>query len=248
MSASKVTKASWSVLTASRALALDQKLMGDELSFTLEQLVEMAGFGVAQAIAKQYPRAVARSRVSVLVGPGNNGLDGLVAARWLKTFGYADCAVCMPVASKRALASALVRQNAAAGVRTLDDAALRARLREATSDDIVVDALFGFSFQGTIREPFAGLMGAVQAARASLKALVAVDVPSGLAVDATTLDAGERASMPDMLVSLTAPKPCSTLVYGHHWLGGRFVPQLLLDEYELFAPPYPGTDQVVKLA
>ena len=54
---------------------------------------------------------------------------------------------------------------------------------------------------------------------------------------------------PDSLVSLTAPKLCSTHFKGRfHFLGGRFVPNALASKYCLNLPPYPGTDCCVLLS
>ena len=54
---------------------------------------------------------------------------------------------------------------------------------------------------------------------------------------------------PQMLISLTAPKLCSKKFQGEfHYLGGRFVPPFIVDKYELVLPPYPGTEQAVKIA
>ena len=60
--------------------------MGD-LHFSIDQLMELAGLSVASAIACEYsPRRF--PRVLVIAGPGNNGGDGLVAARHLTHFGH----------------------------------------------------------------------------------------------------------------------------------------------------------------
>ena len=69
---------------------LDQELFND-YKFSLDQLMEIAGLSVAEALASCYTREglVAQQeepRVLVVCGPGNNGGDGLVAARHLKTF------------------------------------------------------------------------------------------------------------------------------------------------------------------
>lgn len=57
-------------------------------------------------------------------------------------------------------------------------------------------------------------------------------------------------AMPQMLVSLTAPKLCAKHFTGpHHYLGGRFVPPRLASKYGLERlPPYRGTDQFVRLS
>ena len=69
------------------AKRIDEELMGPKMGFFLEQLMELAGLSVAQAVATEYPRE-SKPRVLVVAGPGNNGGDGLVAARHLHHFGY----------------------------------------------------------------------------------------------------------------------------------------------------------------
>ncbi|RUS23343.1 YjeF N-terminal domain-containing protein [Endogone sp. FLAS-F59071] len=76
--------------------AIDDELMSPAGGFSIDQLMELgesvttsmkAGLSVAQAIARVYDREK-HSRVLVCCGPGNNGGDGLVAARHLVYFGY----------------------------------------------------------------------------------------------------------------------------------------------------------------
>lgn len=57
------------------------------LGFSIDQLMELAGLSVASAILAEYPPSQ-YSRVLIVAGPGNNGGDGLVAARHLYHFGY----------------------------------------------------------------------------------------------------------------------------------------------------------------
>ena len=58
-----------------------------QLGFTVDQLMELAGLSCACAIQAEYPPS-AHPKVLVIAGPGNNGGDGLVAARHLHHFGY----------------------------------------------------------------------------------------------------------------------------------------------------------------
>jgi hydroxyethylthiazole kinase-like uncharacterized protein yjeF len=53
--------------------------------FCLEQLIELAGLSVACAIHAEY---ALKQNCLVVCGPGNNGGDGLVAARHLAHFGH----------------------------------------------------------------------------------------------------------------------------------------------------------------
>jgi hydroxyethylthiazole kinase-like uncharacterized protein yjeF len=113
--------------------------------------------------------------------------------------------------------------------------------------DIIVDAIFGFSFRGTApREPFATAitqMVTMQKEHNSL--LVSVDVPSSWDVDGGDLTgAGFN---PDVLISLTAPKLSAKKFTGRHFIGGRFVPPGLAKKYGIQMPPYPGVSQVMEI-
>jgi len=73
---------------------LDEKLM-DKHHFASETLMELAGLASAQVahsilrkLRHQNQVSQQQQSISVLVGPGNNGGDGLVAARHLKMMKY----------------------------------------------------------------------------------------------------------------------------------------------------------------
>jgi NAD(P)H-hydrate epimerase len=56
-------------------------------AFSIDQLMELAGLSVSQVVYRVHPLTKG-SRVLVACGPGNNGGDGLVAARHLRHYGY----------------------------------------------------------------------------------------------------------------------------------------------------------------
>lgn len=65
---------------------IDLELFND-YAFSVDQLMELAGYSVAVALAKSYPlESLSKPDVLIISGPGNNGGDGLVAARHLKLF------------------------------------------------------------------------------------------------------------------------------------------------------------------
>ena len=72
------------LLTQAEAIAVDEDLMQTP-GFSVDQLMELAGLSVAAAVHDAYPPG---RRVLCVCGPGNNGGDGLVAARHLLLFGY----------------------------------------------------------------------------------------------------------------------------------------------------------------
>ncbi|OMJ16740.1 NAD(P)H-hydrate epimerase [Smittium culicis] len=109
--------------------------------------------------------------------------------------------------------------------------------------NIVVDALFGFGFKPPVREPFVQILDLL--AKTSIP-IASIDVPSGWDVDNGN-PTGDSIN-PDLLISLSVPKPCSTFFSGrYHYLGGRFIPKFLADEYNVEIPDYPGSDQCVLL-
>lgn len=72
------------LLSQQEAKEFDEWLMSPSGgAYTLQQLMELAGLTVALTIEKYYPES---KRILVVTGPGNNGGDGLVAARHLSIF------------------------------------------------------------------------------------------------------------------------------------------------------------------
>ena len=63
----------------------------DAVGFTIYQLMELAGLAVAQAshlYIREELKDETNRKIAIVCGPGNNGGDGLVAARHLQQFGY----------------------------------------------------------------------------------------------------------------------------------------------------------------
>ncbi|KAL5231289.1 hypothetical protein ABZP36_030065 [Zizania latifolia] len=228
------------------AAEIDEQLMGP-LGFSVDQLMELAGLSVAAAVAEVY-KLGEYTRVLIICGPGNNGGDGLVAARHLYHFGYKP-SVCYPKRTPKPLYSSLVTQLESLAIPFVPVEDLPGNLSEEF--DIIIDAMFGFSFHGTPRPPFDDLIHrlvwlSVIGNSAKRPAIVSVDIPSGWHVEEG--NANGEGLKPDMLVSLTAPKLCARKFTGpHHFLGGRFVPPPILSKYGLHLPPYPGTSMCVRI-
>ena len=236
-------------LGAVEAAALDTALMSDKHGFSIDQLMELAGLSVASAVAEVYnplPPHPAPARVLLFCGPGNNGGDGLVAARHLHHFGFTPI-VCYPRGGRSSrpsscLYSGLVKQLEALAIPFLEvEQALE------LDADVVIDAMFGFSFKGDPRPPFDSILARLAGADDG-PPIVSVDIPSGWQVEQREIGDREKLIRPDMLVSLTAPKVCARLFRGrHHYLGGRFVPPEIKEAFKLDLPAYPGTSQCVRI-
>ncbi|XP_054035461.1 NAD(P)H-hydrate epimerase [Dryobates pubescens] len=223
------------------AQAIDQELFTD-YKFSLDQLMELAGLSCATAIAKAYPPSSFTSSlpaVLVVCGPGNNGGDGLVCARHLKMFGY-EPTIHYPKRPSKPLFEALTTQCQRMDIPFLPEFPAEAAFIDEFYG-LVVDAIFGFSFKGAVREPFGSILSTLQQVTVPI---ASIDIPSGWDVEQGKADGLQ----PDLLISLTAPKKAARHFSGrYHFLGGRFVPPSLQKKYSLNLPPYPEADCVLQL-
>jgi len=196
------------ILTAEEMQATDRRT-AEAFGIPLASLMERAGAAVAAFSLRQYPAA---QRITVLCGKGNNGGDGLVAARLLANAGKAVRVALLAHGSdlRGEAAAALDRLQREAPtvalVEVLDAASLPDVLDGA---DLVIDAVLGTGF----KPPLRGLAVAVRDLLNSVNVpVVAVDLPSGWAADSfdQTMDGAFRA---DAVVTFTAPKLAH--IFGH---------------------------------
>ncbi|KAI0333666.1 YjeF N-terminal domain-like protein [Cubamyces sp. BRFM 1775] len=228
-------------LNSKLAQQIDEELMSAAGAFSLDQLMELAGLACAQALAAVYNKEK-YPRVLVCCGPGNQGGDGLVAARHLGMFGYKPT-IWMPKPGSKDIYKRLQQQCTNMRIPTLEPSQDTQSLRSAlSSSDVILDAIFGFSFKPPVRAPFDAALPLI--AQSGLP-IVSVDVPSGWNVDEGKVD--DIALDPDVLISLTAPKEGVRQFKGRHFLGGRFVPRPLEEKFQLNLPEYPGVSQIVEL-
>ncbi|KAI9681862.1 MAG: hypothetical protein M1822_006939 [Bathelium mastoideum] len=225
-------------LGAKNAAALDKELMSDG-AYSIDQLMELAGLAVSQAVYKFQPPEKGR-RVLVACGPGNNGGDGLVAARHLWHYGYQPT-MYYPKQSKNELYQRLSKQLKDLDIPFTED--FDSALKQS---DQVVDSIFGFSFEGEVREPFPKVIEALRDTRVPV---LAVDAPSSWNIENGPPNSGPgKGFMPEALISLTAPKPLVKWFKGRHFVGGRFLSKTVADKYDLDVPPYQGIDQIVEVS
>jgi hydroxyethylthiazole kinase-like uncharacterized protein yjeF len=167
----------------------------DEQGVPSLELMEHAGIAVARAVEELAPDGP----IAVLCGKGNNGGDGLVAARHLREAGR-EVAVLLAGSPEDLRGDArenLLRLPGEPPVQL--DLAGDAPLRGCAA---IVDALLGTGFSG---EPRGAVAEAIDAANASGAPVVSVDAPSG--VDASTGVVRARAVRAVLTVTFHAAKP-----------------------------------------
>lgn len=139
--------------------------------FSLDTLMKRAGLAVAEAVAESAPDAP----IVVLVGPGNNGGDGLVAAQRLRERGWDVTAY-------------LLRQRDLVGYTgpvadTADDPDLQYLRSLLSNAGSVVDALLGIGQSRAPEGALEEILTAVSATRRHSRVDVAVDIPTGVDTD-----------------------------------------------------------------
>ena len=169
-------------VTAEQMRAIEQASVVTGVS--LDALMEKAGLAVAKTVEAELGGAYG-NRIAVLVGPGNNGGDGLVAARHLAMWGARVRAF---MCAKRPENDPKLELAVAAGVQVLDaqDAAGIERLADMMpSTEIVIDAVLG---TGRARQITPPLSDALFAVLQSARPVVAIDLPTGLNSDTGRFD------------------------------------------------------------
>lgn len=175
------------VVTAEKMKYLDKKA-SQEHGIPSHGLMENAGRAVAEETlkfaAEELGKPAAGLKAVVCCGKGNNGGDGLVAARYLKQAGAEVKAFILP--PKESGYGELVVKNLeaakAAGLQVTmtSKEGLDALAGEFAAADVLLDALLGVSAVGKPNGPVHRL---IQLMNKSGRPIIAVDIPSGLSPD-----------------------------------------------------------------
>jgi NAD(P)H-hydrate epimerase len=179
----------------------------DASGLTYAMMMENAGRGVAQEILDRWPDLDGK-RVAILVGPGNNGGDGLVVGHYLAEAG-GQVGICL--AKPRAEGDANLARLQGKDIliaNAADDQRWRVLRNMIETADIVIDAVLGTGFRLPLEGDAKKLLknaGAALARRERRPYIVAVDCPSGL--DCDTGEIAVEALGADLTVTLAAAKP-----------------------------------------
>jgi len=175
------------VVTADQMRQIDQAC--DKIGLPTSALMENAGKAVAEEI-RRILGTTDQQNILMLIGPGNNGGDGLVAARYLHDWGAQVSLYLFTQRPAEDTNLGLVRERDIACVDVakaenldgLDD-----RLSAATA---VVDALFGTGKSRPLGDIFAQALGRVSRVKERQPGLhiIALDLPSGLDADSGAID------------------------------------------------------------
>jgi hydroxyethylthiazole kinase-like uncharacterized protein yjeF len=173
-------------------------------------LMRAAAAAVAAFARKQFPHA---QRVTVLCGTGNNGGDGMMAARLLANAGL-DVATLLLGSPEKLEGDAAKawaeltspdqgdsNRSAIYVVTAADELAQREANLHA---DLVLDAVVGTGFKPPLKELALAANGWLKARKGPV---LAVDLPSGWPADETGASLSDPVFPADAVITFTAPKP-----------------------------------------
>jgi NAD(P)H-hydrate epimerase len=179
-------------------------------------LMRAASGAVAAFARAEFPRA---RRVTVLCGRGNNGGDGMMAARLLASAGLDVTTLLLgspdELKGDAAVAWRELTSPAHGLIHVVETVEELAKDKSALEADLIIDAVVGTGF----KPPLKGLaLAALEWVKASKAPIVAVDLPSGWPADETSATVTGPVFPADAVITFTAPKPAH--VFGQltrHW-------------------------------
>lgn len=193
------------ILTAAEMRACDERTV-EKFGATWNGLMERAGSAVARFVLLNFADA---TRITVLCGKGNNGGDGLVAARYLHASGKHVSILMLaqpeelhgePRAMWDRLPSEI--QQRCLSAKAENDLCSASAAELFNSADLFLDAVFGTGFHPPLR----GIAVALRERLVAYSApVVSIDLPSGWDADATAMHSAD-AFRSDAAITFTAPK------------------------------------------
>jgi NAD(P)H-hydrate epimerase len=197
-------------MTAAEMRGADAR--AQRLGTTGEWLMEQAGTAVAAAImallvSTDRPHG---SLVLVLCGPGNNGGDGLVAARRLAEHDVSSEVVLLSSSGTPSTPDATLNWERLEGIErvhrvaTARDSDVALYLNGIERAGLVVDALLGTGVSGSLREPVRTAVDVAVRAREGGVPVLAVDTPTS--VDLTSGEPSDPVVRADVTVTFHRPK------------------------------------------
>ena len=235
------------LVTAKEMKALDVQAQND---YAMPGILLMDN--AAQAVAEAVHEALTvleGERVVIFCGGGNNGGDGLGAARWLQSYGVSVRTFVVGAALDAVQGDAAVElamfTKAGGRVEALstEDDWVLAELA-ASKADVLVDALLGTGFHGELE---GDVLRACELLNKSEKYILAVDIPTGVNADNGAVC--EQAVRADHTVTMALVKTGLLLYPGREYCGDIeladiSMPVKLVEDYK--SDKYRLTDEIVR--
>lgn len=199
------------VVTSEEMREID-KVAIEQYGISSAVLMERAGLSVALKVKELLPY----KKILILCGSGNNGGDGLVAARNLHNWGFKVNVLMF--AKKNILSPDCNKQYQIA-----KDMGIKIEFRNSIEkgdlhDAVVIDAIFGTGLSRPIDESLTDVFTFINNSESPV---ISVDIPSGISSDTGTILGG--AIKADYTVTFGLPKRGHFLYPGAEYTGRLFV-------------------------
>jgi NAD(P)H-hydrate epimerase len=200
------------VLSAAEMQACDRATT-ERFGIPSIQLMRAASSAVAALAREQFPQA---RRVTVLCGRGNNGGDGMMAARLLADAGLEVITLLLgapeQLTGDAAVAYGELTSQKRGKIHVVTSAKSLADHDDALNTDLIVDAVLGTGFKPPLKGLALDALMWMQRGRAPnltpiLAPILAIDLPSGWPADETSATFAGPAFPADAVITFTAPKP-----------------------------------------
>lgn len=185
-------------VTSSQMKEIERRANDTGLSYT--QMMYNAGKSAAEYILGDIEYPCGKTAV-VLSGRGNNGGDGYVASKLLKTSGMKVTVLMIDGPPRTADAALYYNSCSECGIEIISFIP-ETHLPLIESADIIIDALYGTGFHGELNN---SARSAARAANGSAGRIYALDLPSGLNAD--TAEADKDSVRAYATIAFHLPKP-----------------------------------------
>ncbi len=192
------------IVTSQQMMEIDQRAA--EAGIATEFLMENAGREVARETRK-FVDYIAAKNILVFAGPGNNGGDALVAARYFDEWGAKVSVYLLSDRTREDKNLALARQQKIPLHFASKDQKCTKLKNLLSSAEIVIDGILGTGRSRPIEGAFKDALGRINQERLKRPGMmiVAVDIPTGLNAD--TGEVEHSCPHADLTVTLGLPKP-----------------------------------------
>ncbi|MGG3575189.1 NAD(P)H-hydrate dehydratase [Bacillus gobiensis] len=182
----------------------------NQIGISGETLMENAGQSIARLIME---RTDPNQKIVILAGAGNNGGDGFVIARILKSFDFqVDLWTVPPYEKIKGAAKHALEVYKNSGYEALYFLENEEHFFNLLSTyDVIIDCLLGIGVKGELRSPYKEIIDKINTCKSA--EIFSIDVPSGVPADGCDVDRAVRA---DLTITIHLPKsgafiyPCAS--------------------------------------
>lgn len=191
------------------------------------KLMENAGTSVFRFINDRL--GVNNKSVAIVCGRGNNGGDGFAVAKRMFD-GGAKVRILLALGDPTTDdASKLLKDSEQAGIKTISYVEEKDKLefsKTLDASDIIVDAIFGVGFHGTVSDTLTEIIDMINSARGTV---VSIDVPSG--VDSDSGEVAGPCVRADYTVTFSTTKPGHVIYPAVDYCGHVHIATIGIDEH-----------------